>query len=184
MAAGAASLGGAVWSVHALLLAARPEGCIAAACGTRAHRPSEDLAWLLLVAVMLIAVSAGLVAARAPRRGRGLLWSGTGLVAAGAVLLAVGIMVNATGHDSPLWWLHDSDALGRFLPVLGGVLTGAGLLRGRILPRWAGLALVAGAIFSFGFNVQNARVLLVLPLGLAWVAFAYAVWTPERPQNR
>lgn len=93
------------------------------------------------------------------------------------MLLALGLVVNASLHDSPLWWLHDSDTLGRFLPVLGGLLAGMGVLRGRVLPRWAGLALLAGAALSFGFNVQNARVLLVLPLGLAWVGFGYTVWS-------
>jgi hypothetical protein len=112
----------------------------------------------------------------APLRRRGMLRAGAGLVAAGAVLLTVGIWINAQVTDSPLWWLHDSNTLGRFLPVLGGLLIGLGLLRERTLPSWAGLALLAGAALSFGFNVQNTRVLLTLPLGLAWVVFGCAAW--------
>ncbi len=165
-----------MWSAHTLLLAGRPEGCIATACGTRPYRPSEDLSWLLLVAVMLLSAGTAVFAAKAPLRRRGMVWAAAGLVATGAVLLAVGILINAQMTDSPLWWLHDSDTLGRFLPVLGGLLTGLALLRERTPPAWVGVTLLAGAALTFGFNVQNARVLLAMPIGVAWVLFGRAVW--------
>lgn len=88
--------------------------------------------------------------------------------------LAVGIVVNGVlVGDSPLWWLHETDSLGRFLPVLGGLAAGIAVLRRSMLPKWIGAVLIVTALLSLGFNAQNHRVLLTLPFGLAWVAAGY-----------
>lgn len=103
-----------------------------------------------------------------------MLRAATGFMVAGAVALAAGIVVNtATAGESPLWWLHDSDSLGRFLPVVGTLLAGIGIVRHRVLGRWAGVALVVAALACFQFNAQDARVLFALPLGPAWVAVGF-----------
>ena len=80
-----------------------------------------------------------------------------------------GLVVNAVlPGDSPLWWLHDSDSLGRMFPVVGSLMIGIGVLRNGGGVRWAGGLLVVSAVASLPVNVQDDRVLLDLPLGLAW----------------
>jgi hypothetical protein len=97
--------------------------------------------------------------------------AGTALLWIGAVLLAAGIIVNAAlPGDSPLWWLHDSDSLGRLVPVVGALLTGVGGLRTGGPLRWSGSALIIAALVSLPFNAQDDRVLLSVPLGVAWLA--------------
>lgn len=173
----AAVLGGLLWVLHAVLLVSRPEGCVAQGCALSAvpPRPSEDLAWLLLLAVVLLALAAGRPARAEGRAGRGLLLAGSGLMWTGAVLLVVGLGVNAVAAgDSPLWWLHDSDSLGRLLPVAGSMLTGIGMLRMRGPATWAGVALVVAALVAVPFNAQDERVLLDVPLGLAWLSWGWS----------
>ena len=166
-----AALGGAVWTLHALLLAGRPTGCVREACSLpgASVRPSEDLAPVFLVAVVLLA---GAVTARgggAQRPGRTLRRSGANLLWAGAALLLLGLGVNAElDGDSPLWWLHDTDSLGRLVPVAGSFLVGLALLRERAGPLLLGAALAVGALVSLPFNAQDGRVLLNVPLGMAW----------------
>jgi hypothetical protein len=118
--------------VVALWLSARPEGCVRAACRLpgASSRPSEDLAWLFLLSVVALAMAASRVASGPTASGRRAFRAGTALLRVGAVLLAAGIAVNATlPGDSPLWWLHDTDSLGRLLPVAGALLTGVGVRR-------------------------------------------------------
>jgi hypothetical protein len=165
--------GGAIWTLHTLWLNARPEGCVRADCWLpgASNRPSEDLAWLFLLSVLALAMAASRLASGLSASGRGLLRAGTALLWGGAVLLAVGIAVNAAlPGDSPLWWLHDTDSLGRLLPVVGALLTGVGGLRTGGPLRWPGAALIVAALVSLPFNAQDDRVLLSLPLGVAWLA--------------
>ena len=168
-------LGGTVWVTHSLVLATRPEGCIAASCSVAAgHRVTEDVAWLLLLSVAFLAVATGVLAGDLSRHARTTartMWAAAAFLSAGAVALAAGVVINAAiVGDSPLWWLHDSDSLGRFLPVVGSALAGVAVVRARALRAWAGAALIIGSVLTLGFNAQNARVLLTIPLGLAWVA--------------
>lgn len=168
-----AVFGGATWTFHALWLSARPEGCVQAGCRFpgASNRPSEDLAWLLLLSVVALAVAVNRLAGCPSASGRGALRAGTALLWIGAVLLAAGIVVNAALQgDSPLWWLHDTDSLGRLVPVAGALLTGLGGLRTGGPWRWSGSALIIAALVSLPFNAQDDRVLLSVPLGVAWLA--------------
>lgn len=93
----------------------------------------------------------------------------TGLVLAGVAVLSLGLIINAAlPGDSPLWWLHDSDSMGRLLPVLGSVVAGFAAWRGQWLGRWQGVLLILCAVASFAFNAQSDRILFTLPLGAAW----------------
>jgi hypothetical protein len=173
-----AVFGGATWTLHALWLSARPEGCVQAGCRFpgASNRPSEDLAWLLLLSVVALAVAVNRLAGGPSASGRGAFRVGTGLLWVGAVLLAAGIVVNAAlPGDSPLWWLHDTDSLGRFFPVAGAVLIGVGGLRTGGPLRWAGSALIVAALVSLPFNAQDDRVLLSVPLGVAWLALGVSL---------
>lgn len=83
--------------------------------------------------------------------------------------LSLGLVINAAlPGDSPLWWLHDSDSMGRLLPVLGTVAAGVAAVRGHWLGRWQGVLLIGSALASFGFNAQIDRILFTVPLGAAW----------------
>lgn len=178
--------GGVLWVVHALSLATRPRGCVAEGCDVGpAARQTEDISWLLLIFVVLVAVATTVLGRRGSYSGLRWVRAGAGLCIAGVVALAIGIVINvALVGDSPLWWLHDSDSLGQFLPVGGALVAGVGVWRGRLLRPWAGLLLILGALVSLGFNAQNERVLLVVPLGLAWAALGYATLVSTRDIER
>jgi uncharacterized YccA/Bax inhibitor family protein len=166
-----------VMAVHAVLLAVRPEGCVGQACdGGVPYRPSEDVSWLFLVAVVLLTIAAA-GARTVPRWGRIVT---TATLAVGVLLLAVGIVVNAgSSAGSPLWWLYDSDTLGRFIPLLATGIAGVALLSAR--RAWLGSLLLAAFVIGLPFNIQDWRVLLNLPMAAAWgVLFALTVASAHR----
>lgn len=156
--------GAGTLALHAVLLAVRPPGCVGAGCaGGVPHRPSEDLAWMLLAALVLLTFA--LAVNGRPLRG---WWLGAVAALATAVaLLAVGMVINGgSSTGSALWWLHDTDTLPRLLVVLGTASAGAAVLRvGE--PRWLGASIVAAAVLALPFNIQDWRVLLDLPLAAA-----------------
>lgn len=135
---------------------------------------------MFLLSVAFITSAAAGLAAQWGRRGRLLMRTGVGLLALGALALAGGIITNAilTG-DSALWWLHDTDTLGRFMPVAGSLLVAVAMLRDDAL-RWNGVGLIVGAVLSLGFNAQNDRILFALPLGVAWAALGYKLARREQ----
>ena len=61
--------------------------------------------------------------------------------------------------------------------VVGFVLLGVAILLARVLPPWAALLLIVGALAMLGFNEQTARVLMAIPLGVAWVVVGYVLWS-------
>jgi hypothetical protein len=179
-----AVLGGSLWLVHTILLAARPLGCVGEACfdGIRTHRDSEDIASLMLVSVLMLAVSVG-TALRHGRRDPFLVASFV-LLTLGAALLALGIIVNRGSSDgSALWWFHDSDTLGRIVPVLGTAMAGIAMLRAGT-PRWLPALFIIAAATSFGVNIQDERALLSLPIGVAWAALGLRALLKESSRTR
>jgi hypothetical protein len=172
-----ALIGGIVWFAHTVLLATRPVGCVGAACfeGGRTHRDTEDIAWVLLIAVLLLAVSIGSGLSRGLKPGRRLRFAALVLWGSGAALLVLGLVLNGgRSTGASLWWLHDSDTLGRLLPVLGTLAFGFGMLSAGS-HRWLAVLLIVAAILGFGFNAQDERTLLSLPIGMAWGAFGLVV---------
>ncbi len=162
--------------VHTLLLAVRPLGCVGEACfdGVRRHRESEDIAWVLLVSVLLLALSVA-TASRQEGRRRPLRLASLVLLIVGAALLTFGLIVNRGSSDGAvLWWLHDSDTLGRIVPVLGTLVAGIGML-GERAGRWLPALFIVAALASLVVNVQDERVLLGLPVGAVWAAFGLHV---------
>jgi hypothetical protein len=90
------------------------------------------------------------------------------------------MVVNAAlPGDSPLWWLHDTDTLGRLVPVAGTFLSGLGIARARYPSPWVGGVLVVGSLVALPFNAQDDRALLSVPLGLAWIVTG-AWWATRR----
>ena len=61
--------------------------------------------------------------------------------------------------------------------VVGFVLLGIAVLRARVVPRWAAVLLIVGTLAMLGFNDQNARALMAVPNGVAWVAVGYVLWS-------
>lgn len=177
-----ALLGGTVWLGHTALLALRPVGCVGAACaeGDRTHRGTEDIAWILLAAVLLLAGSIASHRSRDGGPGRRLQSAALALCGTGGALLVLGLILNARHSTvAPLWWLHDSDALGRLLPVLGTVLFGLSMRRTEA-HRWLAAGLVLAGLVGLAFNAQDERTLLSLPLGVAWIAFGLVVLRSSR----
>ena len=179
-----AVVGGVVWLAHTTLLAIRPPGCVGAACfdGVRSHRDTEDIAWILLVAVLLLAASIASDLERDGGRGRRIRAAALVLCATGAALLVLGLVVNrGRSTGASLWWLHDSDTLGRVLPVLATLAFGLGVARIATY-RWVAALLVVAALLGLAFNAQDDRTLLSLPVGAAWIAFGLVVL--RRPELR
>lgn len=165
------TIGGVLWALHALVLNSRPEGCIGTRCTTGAGpaRSTEDLLWLFAISVSALATGMLTAATDEGTRGRTARLVGTSLALAGVAALSLGLVVNAAlAGDSPLWWLHDSDSLGRLLPMLGSLAAGIAAFRGHWLERWHGVLLVLSVTVSLGFNAQTDRILLTVPLGVSW----------------
>jgi hypothetical protein len=73
--------------------------------------------------------------------------------------------------------------VGGLLGLVGGILLGIATLRTSVLPRWAGLPLIVGAVLSFIGNflppvVSTIGIVLFL-IGLAWLGFG--VWRYQQP---
>ena len=180
----AAMLGGALWTAGAIITALKPEGCIGAECDLpgRSMREGGAVDAIVFIAgVLLIALGAAAVVVRARGAGRLGTLGRVGLLVgiAGAALLLIAGLVQAIffGGDfpyMPLFVLPGGLAL-----VVGFLLLGIAILRARVLPRWAGALLVIGALAMLGFNDQNARALLAIPFGIAWIAIGHALGSVE-----
>ena len=180
-------LGGALWTAGAIITALKPEGCVGAECdlpGRSMREGGAVDAVLSIAGVLLIALGATGVAFRARDAGRLGTAGRVGLFVgiAGAALLLIAGLVQAIffGGDfpyMPLFVLPGGLAL-----VIGFLLLGIAILQAGVLRRWAGVLLVIGALAMLGFNDQDARALLAIPFGLAWVAVGHALRSGEGEQ--
>ncbi len=184
----AAMIGGTLWALWAVLVARLPEGCVEAECNLpgRSVRGYSDLLPLLAAAVLLIAAGVAGVVIRARAAGRFGRLGRWGLVigAAGAALLATSLVVQGLFFDGD-FPLMPAFVIPGGLALAGGFLLFATAVL-RVVPRWAGVLLVIGALALLGVNDQNARILLAVPFGGAWMAVGYALWAgrgdlPARP---
>jgi hypothetical protein len=173
----AAMLGGTLWTIATVAHASKPRGCIAAECASRPMRESGALDGILtLLSVLLFA--AGLVAlvrsaGRFGRTGK----AGAVIGAGGAAVLVIATLIQAIffGGDFPL--MPYFVVPGLLAAVVGFLLAGIAILRSGVLPRWGAVLVIVGALAMLGANEQTARVLLMLPFGVAWVAVGYVLWT-------
>ncbi len=177
----AAMLGGTLWVIATVIHASKPRGCIAEECAFRPMRESGALDGILtLLSVLLLAVGAvGLVTLvrRSGRFGRAGK-AGVLIGAVGAALLVIATLIQVIffgGDDFPLW---PAFVIPGLLAIAAGlVFLGVAILRSRVLPRWTAALLIIGALAMLGANEQTARVLLTIPLGVAWVAVGYVLWS-------
>lgn len=176
----AAMLGGGLWVIGIVVHASKPRGCVARECAFRPMRESGVLdGTLMLLSLLLFAAGAVGLVVLARRLGRFGKTGSAGIVvgAIGAALLVVSGLIQALffGGDFPL--MPYFVVPGVLALVVGFVLLGVAILLARVLPPWAALLLIVGALAMLGFNEQTARVLMAIPLGLAWVAVGYVLWS-------
>lgn len=172
-AAGAAVIGGLIWIATVVMTAARPIGVAGA------HRSTLDLHPTILIAFALMAFAGTSLASEigASR----VAWVGAVVSWMAAALFSVNVaFVLATGDDTPVWPTH---YLSFFLMALGLGLLGLAVLRRRAAPAVLAIAMIVPLfLMSFG-QMQDDRVLLWLPVGLASLAIG-AVLASMRPATR
>lgn len=160
LTAAAATLGSLIWLWTVITTALRPTGV------PGAHRSTLDLHPTILVSFILIGIAAAALAGWSLKSR--LAWTGATLVWLGALVFAINVaFVLTTGDDAPVWPTH---YLGIFVVALGSTTLGAAILRARAMPTAVALALIAAAPILLFSQMQNARVLLWLPLGGGWLA--------------
>ena len=175
---------GLLWIGSAIATARLPVGCVADACSQpgRSMREGTTITAVLFTgALILVIVSViGLFlrargAGRLSRAGRlGLISSAAGLA---TIVIAGAVAQLFFDGDFPLMPFFIIP--GGIVAIAGFLVTGIAVLRAGLLPRWAGTALIVGTLAMLGFNDQDARVLLAIPFGLAFIAVGVATW-PDR----
>jgi hypothetical protein len=180
----AAMLGGALFVVSALLIASMPRGCIGDECATRLIRDTGIAGALLILALLLVVVGAAGLVVRVRRAGRFGRLGKTGVViaAVGAALPLIGGLVQGVLFDGDYPLMPFFVIPGVLALVVGFVLLGLAVLQARVLPRWAAVLLVVGSLAMLGFNDQNARALMAIPNGIAWMAVGYLLWSGKGGQ--
>ncbi len=155
----AATLGGLIWSWTVIVTALRPVGVAGA------HRSTLDLHPTILVSFVLLGVAATALARSTLKRRSA--WTGAALVWLGTMMFSVNVaFVLATGDDAPVWPTH---YLGIFIVALGSSLLGVAILRSRVMPAAVGLLMIAALLVLPLSQMQDSRVWLWLPLGVAWL---------------
>lgn len=173
-------LGGVLWIIGAVIHASKPRGCVAEECAFRPMRESGTLDGILMLLSLLL-FAAGVVGlvilARSAERFGMTGKMGVVIGVAGAALLVIVSLVQSIffGGDFPLMPFFVIPGL--LALVIGLVLLGVAILRSGVLPRWAAALLIIGALAMLGSNEQTVRVLLTIPLGVAWVAVGYVLWS-------
>ena len=175
-AALAAALGGLLLIIFAVLVSFKPLGCIGATCAIRSMREYDEYAPLLLASLLLMLFALVVLISRARARGRfgrlG-LW-GVSLLGSGMVVLLAATLVQELVYAGDFPHMPNVVIPGVLASAVGFLLLGIVMLR--VLPRWVGSLLIVGAVLLPFSNDQDARVLLFIPLGLAWIAVGYALW--------
>lgn len=179
----AAMLGGALWITGAVIHASKPRGCVAEECAFRPMRESGALdGILMLLSLLLFAVGVmGLVIlARSTGRFGKMGKAGVVIGAAGVALLVIVSLIQSVVFGGDFLLMPYFVIPGLLAMVIGLMLLGVAILRSRVLPRWAAALLIIGALAMLASNEQTSRVLLVIPLGVAWVAVGYVLWSGRR----
>jgi hypothetical protein len=158
-----------LFALAGVLMALRPPGVEGGP-----HREASDLGALMTTAVVLAV--AGLAALPALEADRGGRWGQAGAVAAlaGAAVGLLGGLGEAAGLDD-LWM---AVVLGLLAVQLASALLGVWALRSGRLPRAPAALLVASSLaFVVGFNTEDARALMGVPIGATWAWVGYLLWT-------
>ena len=176
----AAMLGGTLWVLGNVIHAFKPRGCIAEECAVRPMRETSALEGILMLLslVLFVAGAAGLVvlARRMERFGK-LGNAGVVIGAFGAAVLVLAGLIQAVffGGDFPL--MPGFVIPGVLALIAGFVLLGIAILRSGVMPQWAALLFIVGALAMLGFNEQTWRTLMAIPFGVAWLVVGYVLWS-------
>lgn len=176
-----------MWIIGAVIHASKPRGCVAEECAFRDMRESGALdGILMLLSLLLFAVAVTGLVMLARRSGRFGKIGKAGVVigAAGVALLLSASLIQSILFGGNFLLMPYFVIPGLLAMVVGLVLLGVAILRSRVLPRWAAALLIIGALAMLASNEQTARVLLVIPLGVAWVAVGYVLWSREGERTR
>lgn len=164
-----AGLGGVFLTAHSMLMALKPPGCIGDGCIGGSFREAGPLeAGLFLASVVLISATAV-----------GLFWMhrfdgrGSRLVRIAALVAAASLLAGA-GLTPIFFWAAFAAIV---VAILAFAVTGAGLMRSRILPAWSGALLILASLLLFGFNTENEQVLFAIPFGVTWMVLGVLVWS-------
>jgi hypothetical protein len=181
--AGAAGMvGGMLWLISTVMHASRPVGCVAEECARRPMRESSAVEGILtLGAFLLFAVTAAALIVLVRRAGRfGTLGkAGTVLALVGVSVLMLASLVQALVFDGDFLLMPYFVIPGIAALIVGCVLLAVTVLSSGVLPRWAAVSLLVGAVAMVGFNEQTMAAWLALPFGLAWIAVGYALWVKQ-----
>ena len=174
----ASILGGVLWIAAAILIASKPRGCIGDVCAFRSMREVSPLgSSLILLALLLLMVGAVGLVIRARNAGRFGRLGRVGLVACavGTAVVVISSLIQALFFRGDFPLMPYFFIPGGFVLVLGFLLLGLAILWAKILPNWVAVLLIIGTLAMFGFNDQNAQVLLAIPFGVAWIAVGYVL---------
>jgi hypothetical protein len=107
---------------------------------------------------------------------------GTGLLvrSIGAALLLTSSIVQAIVFGGDFVYMPLLVIPGGLALIVGMLLLGIAVLRAAPLPRWVGALLIIGTLAMIGYNDQNARALMAIPFGIAWLAVGYMLWVGRR----
>lgn len=178
VAGACAAVGGSAWTAASIMHAAQPRGCVGSECDYLPMRSASTGTAVLvaLAAVMMIAwgTSLLLLVRRRSELGR------AGVVGAVACGLGIGALALAAGvqallYDGDFPWMPAFVGPGVAALVVGLALVAWTVLRSRVVPTWAGIGLLIGAVLLLGTNEQTAAVLLAVPFGVAWLATGAAL---------
>jgi hypothetical protein len=182
----AAMLGGVLFVVSAVVIASMPRGCIGDECASRSMRETGAAGALLMLALLLVVIGAAGLVIRARDAGRFGSLGKTGIVlgAVGAALPVIGSLIQGVLFDGDYPLMPYFVIPGVLALVVGFVLLGLAVLQAKVLPRWAAVLLLVGTLAMLGFNDQNARALMAIPNGIAWVAVGYVLWSGRGEEAR
>lgn len=174
-----AGLGGPLLVAYALLMNLKPRGCIAEECVGQSYRQGGPLESTLVLAALglMIATAFGLYQMhRFEGRGARMVRIAS-LVAAASLLVGVlGLVINNVFFNSGLVYFLFAFP-GTLLARLAFAVTGAGLMRSRVLPPWSGAMLILTSLLLLVHNDQNELILLVIPFGVTWMVLGGLLWS-------
>ncbi len=105
--------------------------------------------------------------------------AGTVLALLGVSILVVSGLVQAMVFEGDFLLMPYFVVPGIAALIIGFVLLAVTLLRSSVLPRWAAVSLLVGAVTMMGANEQTRAAWLAIPFGLAWIAVGYALWVEQ-----
>ncbi|WP_157769041.1 hypothetical protein [Pseudarthrobacter sulfonivorans] len=174
-----AGTGGLLLVAYAILMNVKPRGCIADECVGQSYRAAGPLESALALAAigLMIATALGLYQMhRFEGRGARIVRIASLIAAASMLVGILGLVINNVFFNSGLVYFLVAFP-GILLAMLAFAVTGAGLMRSRVMPPWAGAMLILTSLLLLVHNDQNELILLVIPFGVTWMVLGGLLWS-------